>query len=239
MGQMRLDRLFLAATLAGCATATVVGEDASPPKTDGSSNPPDGASMVRYDAPPGAIDARPPIDAPPGVPDARPPDAPPAGCTLMLANGNFDSGAGAGWSQLSGTYPIVTNDFSLVGITPQSGAWAVWMGGYNYADDQLVQTVTIPASASSLRLRGYRWIASEETGGAYDFLAIQLRSSGGALLESLTTYSNNDTVGSWTPFDLPAGSAHAGQTIQVYLHGTTDVNLNTNFFIDSLSLTCM
>jgi hypothetical protein len=110
------------------------------------------------------------------------------------------------------------------------------MGGYFNANDQLLQTVTIPASATALRFKGQRWIASEDTAAANDFLTVQIRDGGGTLLEQIGQFSNLQTNGTWTAFDLPAASPHAGQTIQIYLRGTTNATLNTNFFLDSFAL---
>ena len=94
----------------------------------------------------------------------------------------------------------------------------------------------MPAAATQLRFKGYRWIATEELAGTYDFLYFELRSTGAVLLETLATYSNADSVGGWTAFDLGAASPHAGETLRINVNATTDFSLNTNFFLDTLTV---
>ena len=64
---------------------------------------------------------------------------------------------------------------------------------------------------------------------------MQLRSSSGAVLKTLATYSNlNAATGySLKTFDV---SAYKGQTIQVYLVGAEDSSLQTSFVADDFAL---
>ncbi len=194
----------------------------------------------------GGIDARPSFDARPGSPDAAPADAvpvydavPPAPdaepCTPsvwvpLLDNGNFDSGH-ADWSE-DPADAILTNGAPL---TPHSGTWVARLLGSNSDDELLSQAVTVPASATALRLRGYQCLVTSETGGAVDNLAIELR---GAATEVLVSISNLDAGAScnWAEFTHDAASAHAGQTIDLAFDGLADAAYPTSFYFDTLVL---
>jgi hypothetical protein len=210
--------------------------DAMPMPPD--ARPPDAAPMTP--------DAH-PVDAAPMLPDARPPDAalPPDACVPitvnLLQNPGFDQGPGIAWSESNtggfSTLFVTTADLPLA-VSPQAGTYAIWMGGYEPANDQLFETVNIPAGTTALRFKGYRWIASADTATNADLLVMQIRDSGGSVLEQLAQFSNLNTNTNWTFFDVQAASPHAGQTIQIYLHATNNAvtNTNTNFFLDTFAL---
>lgn len=183
------------------------------------------------------------VDASPTAPDAMPspPDAMPApadACVAtwqdLLVNPSFDLGPGNGWTELPG-FIIGTG----APVPADSGAYLSWFGGADVADDRLYQEVAVPADAQGLRLRGKILIQSDELPfGVYDALTIELRSAGGGvLLDTLLNATNLDNdVATWTPFEIAAPASRAGQTVRLWLRGTTDENTTTNFFIDSLAL---
>jgi hypothetical protein len=228
---------------AGQADDDTGGPDASVSVTPDASEiptPPDAIPTADADPLP-TFDATPVPDAAPGVPDAAPPPDAPPGCTdqvvQLLANANFDSGPGGGWVEQS-NYALINDATGLqpAAMTPQSGTHAVWMGGAYDSTDKLYQEVAVPAGATGLQLVGYRWIASEEAGGIFDTVTVQLRSPADAILETLTTWSNSDENAAWTAFTLPATGSYGGQTVRVYLESNTDDVLNTNFFFDTFAL---
>jgi hypothetical protein len=208
--------------------------DADPFEVDAAMHPEPDAAPV--DAAP--VDAAPPPDAPPGTPDAAP--LPPDACVDMtlnlLQNPGFDLGPGGGWAETSaGGFPIITAAIDLP-VPPQAGTHAAWLGGYPSASDEFLQTVVIPPDATALRLKGFKLFASQETGGPADLFIIQIRNGGGTVLEPLASLSNVEMDAAFAAFDFPAASPHAGETVQIYMRGTTNANaLNTNFFIDSLA----
>lgn len=233
--------------LAGaCAQGTVAGDDDGddprpdsevaaidgPPSVDGP--PVDGPPIdgPPIDGPP--IDG-PPIDAPPPI-DAAPPDA---GCTTqavqLLGNPNLDDATAAPWQQsLIDGYTVIGAD--IPGTGPHTLPNGAWMGGFLSSTDYLYQDVAIPAGATGVSLNGFRWFATEETGGVYDTVRIEIRSTAGAVLETLASWSNSDQTAAWTAFSLGVTGNYGGQTVRVYLTSTTDSSLNTNFFFDSLGL---
>jgi hypothetical protein len=210
--------------------------DAAPLPPDAMPPPPDAMPLPPDAMPP------PPPDAAPGTPDAAPlPDAPPA-CTPMnvnlLANAAFESGPGVGWIETStGGYEIILQPTDLP-FAAHTAPYAAWLGGYTNGTDTLLQSVTVPAGATQLRLTGYRVIGTTEVagGGAWDYVYLRLRNSSGVVLETLGTYSNVDTIAAWTSFSFTASSPHAGESIQLYIEATNDIIDHSNFFFDTLSL---
>jgi hypothetical protein len=195
----------------------------------------DAAADAMVDAAPAdaMVDAA-PADA---MADAAP-DAAPDACVPdwigLLDNGDFEQGATV-WTQTGGTlireygdgYPWMPHDGS---------SWAALFGGVNNADHLLTQTVTVPASATALRLRGALCFVTEETTDSveYDTLTVQVQ---GAVTEE-HVFSNldaDDTCG-WTLFQLDAPTSHAGETVTLSLHGQTDISSITSFGLDTLVL---
>jgi kumamolisin len=252
--------------LAACATTNPLEGDAGGP-------PPDDvdASKSSVDADPGAPDAAPrpdagdpdasipqptpdaaPIDAalpPPPIDAAVAPDAPPCTPTTinLLTNAGFDTGPGAMWTEVQGTGgELILTGTALQNQPPHSPAYAVWFGGYDGAEEQLLQTITVPAGATNLHFKGQRWIKTAELGTtAFDKLSFEiLPVSSTTPLESIggsPTYTNATTTTTWTAFDLPLTGNYAGQTVRLRLHATTDdltppQSYPTSFLIDTLVL---
>ena len=152
-----------------------------------------------------------------------------------MVNGGFEQGA-TGWSGSTGDISRWT------GQPPYEGAYSAWMGGNAAAiTETLYQTVTIPASATKATLKFALHIDTAETATtAIDKFSVQIRSTAGALLQNLATYSNLNSTGNTTPryqlrtFDV---SAFKGQTVRVYFTETENASLQTSFSVDSVSLT--
>jgi hypothetical protein len=227
--------VLLGIVVAGCAQAGSGADD----DVDRPDAQPDSARLEpRPDAPPGTPDA-----FVPGQPDAfipGPPDAAPA-CTTqqvqLLLNPGFDgTPLGVNWTQIPADpmYPPI--GAPPASVTPLSAPNILWMGGLLSAVDVVYQDVAIPATATALELRVNRWIATEELGGMFDTLTVQIRNTSDATLASLATWSNANTSTAFVNAVLPAPSAYPGQTIRVHFRSATDSTLNTNFFIDSLQL---
>jgi hypothetical protein len=232
--------------VSGCAFADAA-PDAGDPFTDAAdpSPEPDAATELPPDAA-ATADAAPDPDAAVPTPDAAiptpgpdaapPPDAPPCSPTWigLLGNGDFESGA-ATWTSIGGSIVSMSSEMP---ISAYAGVYAAWMAGYNAADEALLQTVVIPADATALRMRAQRcFVTADETGPA-DYLIIELRNTSGTTVETLASYSNEDigTVCGWNPFEMTAASAHAGETIQLYFHATTNGLYPSSFYLDDVVL---
>lgn len=223
--------VLLGALAAGCAMAA--GEAPEDAAGDGA------LSLLGADAAVASADGAPAVDAPPPPPDAEPPPPPPPpdACvpawTQLLANPGFESGA-AGWSQ---TGSVITDEAAMP-IPAQAGTWAAWLAGANSTDDRLSQEVTVPASATALRVRGWQCFVTADLAGDDDHFTAELRSAGGTTLETLHAVGNLGvgTVCGWTELEWNAAAAHAGETIQLFFRGTTDGSYPTSFYLDSLAL---
>ena len=211
------------------------------------------APLGTPDAPPGSPDANLPVaDATPGTPDAMTPDAPlppdamvpdAAGCTTtwvpLLQNAGFESGATI-WTTTTNAGQVIRQQGAGLPWPAQTGTWAAIIGGADDAVQTMTQQVTVPASATALRLSYYGCYVTEEITSIteYDTLDIQLQTTGGTTLETLVHLSNLDAGGtcSWTSAQVNATSTYAGQTIQLDFDGSTDFSNISTFGFDTLVL---
>ena len=152
----------------------------------------------------------------------------------LLGNPGFENGSAspAPWTASAGIIDKSTSQPS------HSGTWKAWLNGYGAVHtDTLVQTVTIPSTATSATLSFWRHIDTAETSTtkAYDTLNVKVRNSSGTVLATLVTYSNLNAASGYTQvsFDL---AAYKGQTIQIYLIGVEDSSLKTSFVVDDFLL---
>jgi hypothetical protein len=152
----------------------------------------------------------------------------------LLGNPGFENGSSspAPWTVTSG---VVDNS---TGEAAHSGSWKAWMNGYGTTHtDSILQTVTIPSTATTATLAFWLHIDTAETTTttAFDTLKVQIRNTAGTVLSTLATYSNlNKNTGfAQKSFNL---IAYAGQTIQVFLVGTEDSSLQTSFVVDDFTL---
>jgi len=153
----------------------------------------------------------------------------------LLGNVGFENGASnpLPWTVSAGV--LDNSSFEAA----HSGSWKAWLNGYGSAHtDTLLQTVSIPASATQAALSFWLHIDTTETSStaAYDTLKVQVRNSSGAALATLATYSNLNAAAGYkqVAFDL---SAYKNQTIQIYLVGVEDQGLKTSFVVDDFAVT--
>ncbi len=235
-----------------CATAGELntGADAAAGDGDGAAAdarpfPPDAPLVVVHDARPERPDAL-LFDSAPGTPDAAVPpiDAAPlpidAACTPtvvnLLANPNFDLGQ-VSWVESSNHGWDIIVDSATLAVAPHSGSYGAWMGGDYDEVATLYQDVAIPAGATNLQVTGYYWIGTEEyLGTAYDVSSVEIRNSGGTLLEQLHQWDNLDENSGWTAFAYSPAGGYAGQTIRLHFAASCDYVDNTNFFYDTIAL---
>ncbi len=154
------------------------------------------------------------------------------GATQLIVNGGFESGASS-WTAASG---VITSDATEAA---HAGTWKAWLDGYGAAHtDTLYQQITIPSTATSAALGFWLRVDSSETTTTtvYDTLKVQVRSSTGAVLATLATYSNlnKGTTFLQKTFDL---IAYKGQTVRIHFEGVEDSTVQTSFIIDDVSVT--
>ena len=158
-----------------------------------------------------------------------------AGCggggTELITNGGFESGTNS-WV-LSGNAVLSTGSY------PHSGA------GYTivaYADNTTgaeYQQITIPSGATRNLIFWLNVTSSETTTTTQnDRIFVEVRSTSGALLSTLATFSNlnKGTAGAYVqrgPYSL---SAYAGQTVRIQFRATNNASLPTSFRVDDVSV---
>lgn len=152
----------------------------------------------------------------------------------LVRNGSFEKGYGVGWSNTTGMQ-IGT----ILGQTAFDGTkMAKFCGTGSKMSVSLYQSVTIPASTSSANLSYALHIETKDTSTsvASDTLAVQIRNSSGAILNTLATYSNLNAATGYKVYSLDM-AAYKGQTIQLYFFGAEDAALATGFILDKVNLT--
>ena len=152
----------------------------------------------------------------------------------LIGNSGFETGSSnpAPWVTTSGV--IDNSSFQA----PHTGAWKAWLNGYGAVrTDTLAQTVGIPSTTTQANLSFWLHIDTTETSKttAYDTLKVQLKNSSGAVLTTLTSYSNLDAAAGYkqVSFDV---SNYKGQTVQIFLVGVEDSGLKTSFVVDDFAL---
>ena len=148
----------------------------------------------------------------------------------LIVNGGFE-GTSAPWV-LSGQAVRTVNG------SPHSGTGNLTLGNVNRANGQAYQQVTIPSSATTSNLNFWLNITSTENNNQNDRIFIEVRSTTGALLATLATFSNQDetALGAYVlrgPYSL---LSFKGQTVRVQFRATTSNNRITTFRVDDVSL---
>jgi len=156
----------------------------------------------------------------------------------LLTNGNLDAPQPAPWVEDSGGLPFfLIVDSGTSPIVPHTGTKLAWLGGVNIVGMSLQQDVAIPGWATTVIFSMFYQIGTQEIEPvAYDLLRAELRSTAGALLETLGQWDNIDATSVWTLFSAPVIGNYAGQTIRLRLSSLHDALFVTNFFIDTVVL---
>jgi hypothetical protein len=153
----------------------------------------------------------------------------------LLVNPAFDLGPDSGW--MTNGMIIFQDDPTLLDTASDTPPYLAWLGGYMFADDDLWQTVTVPASTVSLTLSFNYKVFTEESskGAAYDFMSVEVHGPNGAVAQ-VGQLSDNSATDVWTRFTAVLPPALAGQTVELHFHATTDGSLITSFYVDTASL---
>jgi hypothetical protein len=159
--------------------------------------------------------------------------------TQLLGNPGFENGKSnpAPWmlTTTHSTNSIIANS-SIE--PPHSGTFDAWLDGFGTTTtDTILQQVTIPANATSATLSFWLHIDTAEstTTTMYDTLNVQIRDSSGNVLQTLQTFSNLDHATGYTQHTYNLNS-FIGKTIQVFLIGKEDFELQTSFVVDDFAL---
>jgi M6 family metalloprotease-like protein len=143
-----------------------------------------------------------------------------------VRNGTFEAGRDGSWSEYSALgYSLISNSLP---VTPHGGSWAVWLGGANNETARLTQS---SISLSGVRyLHFWYWIGSDDVCG-YDYAYVKVNGN------TVKTYQlcQASSTGGWVLQTLDL-NAYAGTTITLQFEVTTDQTLNSNFFLDDVSI---
>lgn len=155
-----------------------------------------------------------------------------SGGTELIVNGGFE-GSSTPWV-LSGQAVRTVS-----GSPPAHSGFAnLTLGDANRASGQAYQQVTIPSTVSTSNLNFWLNITSNEGNNSNDRIFVEVRSTTGALLATVATFSNqNETaLGDYMlrgPYSL---LSFRGQTVRVQFRATTSNNRITTFRVDDVSL---
>ena len=149
----------------------------------------------------------------------------------LLGNPGFETGTASPWTATSG---VIDNS---AGEAAHSGSWKAWLNGYGAAHtDSILQTVTIPSTATTATLSFWLHIDTAETGTtAFDTLKVQIRNTSGTVLATLATYSNVNAASGYSQKSFNV-LTYKGQTVQVYLVGVEGSVKQTSFVVDDFAL---
>lgn len=163
----------------------------------------------------------------PSGPTPTPTATQPSGGTI--ANGTFESGSGAGWTEYSelGIYPVVTNDSTF---PPYQGAFYAWLGGADSERTQIYQQITVPNNATLY----WRYAISSDDSCGFDdgYFGVSVDGSTYTALESYDLCATNNT-GSYLQGSASL-AAYSGQTVFIIFGADTDVSLLSSLLIDNV-----
>ena len=164
------------------------------------------------------------------LPLAAPPlrAAAPIACTQQVTDGGFESDGSAWQTTSAGGYALISR------VLPHTGEWGAVLGAYNSANDELSQTVTLPAGAT-LTLRLWWQMTTSEANHPWDDLNVTLTPVDGGTPVRLLRITDGDPTGVWQQAVLDL-TPHAGQTVRLSFRATTDSDRPTDFYLDDIGI---
>ena len=113
-------------------------------------------------------------------------------------------------------------------LSPHSGSWVAWLRGDHDEIAYIQQQVTISAGAPYLVY--YHWIASQDICG-WDYGDVLIN---GSVVDEYELCTDNNT-GGWVKHSVNL-SAYAGESVTLQIRVETDSVINSNLFVDDVSL---
>lgn len=148
-------------------------------------------------------------------------------CVELITNGSFESGTAPWQFSSAGGYALISQ------LQSHTGAWGVYLGGYDSADDLASQQIALPG-ASAIALRFWWRMTTEETSHPWDTLDTNI-----TLSDSTTTrllrITDGDVAGIWQESVLDL-SPYAGQSVRLAFRAQTDQDGPTDFYLDDVSV---
>lgn len=144
-------------------------------------------------------------------------------------NPGFELGQVSWTEYSSGGWDLIYNTSATsVPVAAHGGTWLAWLGGADDETGQLSQTITISSTAPYLHFWYY---AASEDVCYYDYFRVKVN---GTQIYELTLCSSNDS-GGWVKQVLNL-AGYVGTNKTVMFEVTTDGSLNSNLFLDDISM---
>ena len=144
-----------------------------------------------------------------------------------ILNGDFEQGHVA-WTEYSNHgWDLIMLEGSTP-VTAHNGSWLAWLGGEYDEIARLSQSFAVPGSSTVLH---YWYISGSDDVCGYDYFRIKVNGTT-LLTRNLCTTTN---TGGWVEGTLSL-AAYANTSITLMFEVTTDGSLNSNIFLDDISL---
>ena len=148
-------------------------------------------------------------------------------CQNLLVNGSME--------EVGGWIPQTNSNYSLFSnYQAYTGKQSAYLAGVDNAQDQLWQTVTLPAD-QKLTLTFWWLINTGELSSGWDGMTVEVADANGVPLRTLFAVSDRSAGLVWQQATLDL-SDFAGQTVQLQFNARTDGSLATDFFVDDVAL---
>ncbi|MEZ4517328.1 MAG: hypothetical protein R3C44_11000, partial [Chloroflexota bacterium] len=151
----------------------------------------------------------------------------------VIKNGDFESGANGDWTE---TINGVASPGSIVLrpqpiVTPRSGEYLAWLGGFHNQIHRLSQPVTL-SDSGPLYLHFWYQVSSNETICTADSVRVMANET------TLTTFGlcKEENSTGWEQVSINL-SAYLGQTVTIQFEGTFDEATLSSFFVDDVGFT--
>lgn len=154
----------------------------------------------------------------------------------LLANSGFEGGpASAPWVQ------VRNSTSELIGSSrPYAGAYSLFLGGRNTADEEALQAFVVPYYTEGLTVTFKRFMTTQETEAVvYDHFEVVIENPvGNEVSPQLQLTNLSPAKGIWVPEQMTLTGAAAWQNrrLRLSVKGMTDGSLPTNLYVDEVSV---
>ena len=150
----------------------------------------------------------------------------------LVSNGGFESGL-TNWT-VHGSPSAITSQH-------HTGSASAQLCGRVSCSDQLIQTVSLPATMTSGSISyWYRITTAETSASCLDRLTVSIRTTAGGTISLIQTLCNTNKTNSWVEKTLVLPStvlSRKGQSVQVAFLASGNTTNATTFDLDDVSLT--
>ena len=154
----------------------------------------------------------------------------PGQSVVSLQNGDFEKGPDGSWKEFSSKgYPLIMTIKDL-GLYPQGGSWAAWLGGVDGETSILSQVITVPSKATTLNF--YYLILSNEGQGTCGADRAFVKFDAKDLKPSYELCSN---MTDWALEQIDI-SGYRGKTVELVFKVVNNNVRPSDFYLDTVSI---